>query len=173
MATPKAGNGSVTHTVALDQIDVRKGQVTEKIGRDVFRQRFTARFYHPAFRVEDEAIDRLEAIAWDAYLEGRKLPIIEKAGPRFADPEYELSWTGARQAPNCCGAGAAARSEGAVACRHRHRFVAQRSHVSGRNVEVVPACEASGGYLRSASIEVDVLDLSRLNSEHDLHIHPC
>ncbi|WP_061164150.1 hypothetical protein [Caballeronia temeraria] len=64
--------------MALDQIDVRKGQVTEKIGRGVFRRRFTARLYDPAFRADDEAIDGLEAIAWGAYPEGRKSPITER-----------------------------------------------------------------------------------------------
>src|SRR5207342_1181296 len=40
---------------------------------------------------EDGAIDKLEAIAWDAYAQGRKAPITRTAGPGFADPDYELS----------------------------------------------------------------------------------
>ncbi|MDR5883926.1 flavodoxin family protein [Caballeronia sp. LZ032] len=142
--------------------------------RDVFRQRFTARFYDPAFRVEDEAIDRLEAIAWDAYLEGRKSPITEKAGPRFADPEYELSveW---REA-----------SDRIATAQARQRDPEAPSRVvivvgSSRNDFTCPGemsksfrlAKRAEAILQSASIIVDVLDLSRLNSEHDLHIHPC
>jgi hypothetical protein len=48
-------------------VEVRKGQVTEKMSRAAFRERFMARFYDPAFRAEDESLVRLEAIAWDAY----------------------------------------------------------------------------------------------------------
>jgi hypothetical protein len=73
------------------KIEVRKGQVTEKMPRDAFRERFMARFYDPAFRSEDESVARLEAIAWNAYSNGRKAPITEKAGTGFKDPDYELS----------------------------------------------------------------------------------
>jgi hypothetical protein len=68
-------------------IEVRKGQVTG----EAFRDRFMARFYDPAFRAEDQSLVRLESIAWDAYCASRKSPITEKAGPEFADPDYDLS----------------------------------------------------------------------------------
>jgi hypothetical protein len=57
------------------------------------------RFFDPAFRAEDAAIARLEAIAWGAYGDGRKAPVTRKAGPGYADPEYELSveWLAARE----------------------------------------------------------------------------
>ena len=53
----------------------------------------------PAFDPERAAIDRLEAIAWDAYQEGRKAPRTRKAGPGYADPDYDLSveWIETRQ----------------------------------------------------------------------------
>ena len=70
---------------------VRKGQWTGKIERMEFRRRFRNAFVDPAFRSEDAAIDTLEAIAWDAYEHGRKAPITRKAGPGFADPDYDLS----------------------------------------------------------------------------------
>jgi hypothetical protein len=43
------------------KIEVRKGQVTEKMLRDA-RQRFMARFYDPAFRAEDASLARVEDI---------------------------------------------------------------------------------------------------------------
>ena len=45
----------------------------------------------PRIAPKTSAIDRLEAIAWDAYREGRKAPITRKAGPGYADPDYDLS----------------------------------------------------------------------------------
>src|SRR5438105_1747626 len=72
-------------------VSVRKGQAPERMTRDEFRSRYRARFFDPAFRQHDAAIDALEAIAWGAYCDGRKAPVTEKAGPEFADPDYDLS----------------------------------------------------------------------------------
>src|SRR5690349_1237977 len=74
-----------------DVKDVRKGQAPDKLGRDEFRLRFLQSFGDPAFEPERDALGRLEAIAWQAYQEGRKAPVTQKAGPEFADPEYDLS----------------------------------------------------------------------------------
>jgi hypothetical protein len=52
----------------------RKGQAPEKLPREDFRQRFRQRFADPAFRSEDESLQRIEAIAWEAYMDGRKAP---------------------------------------------------------------------------------------------------
>ena len=60
-------------------VQVRKGQYAGKLERIEFGRRFRNDFVDPAFRGEDEAIARLEAIAWDAYQEGRKAPITRKA----------------------------------------------------------------------------------------------
>jgi multimeric flavodoxin WrbA len=155
-------------------IEVRKGQVTEKMERESFRQRFMARFYDPESRKEDESIARLEAIAWDAYIGSRKSPITAKAGSGFKDPEYDLSveWRQAR--------------DRIAAADTRQRDPASLSRVlvvmgSSRNDFTCPG-EMSKTFrlakhaeviLQLESIEVDLLDLSHLNSEHDLHIHPC
>lgn len=77
---------------------VRKGQAPDTLSREVFRVRFENSFFDPAFESERDAIARLEAIAWDAYVQGRKAPRTAKAGPGFADPDYDLSveWREAR-----------------------------------------------------------------------------
>src|SRR5690606_18749797 len=81
-------------------IEPRRGQAPGKLGREQFRARFRSAFYDPAYRSEDAAIDRLEAIAWQAYAEGRKAPITRRAGAGYADPAYELSgeWLAAKAA---------------------------------------------------------------------------
>ena len=70
---------------------IRKGQAPAPLERAQFNERFRAFFADPAFRAEDESIERLATIAWDAYQEGRKAPITQKAGPGHADPDYDLS----------------------------------------------------------------------------------
>jgi hypothetical protein len=43
---------------------------------------------------------RPSTAAWDAYSNGRKSPLTRKAGPGFADPDYDLAadWLAARDA---------------------------------------------------------------------------
>jgi hypothetical protein len=56
------------------------------MSREAFRERFMARFCDPAVRTEDDALARLQAIAWDAYSDARKSPVTREAGSGFADP---------------------------------------------------------------------------------------
>ena len=73
--------------------DVRKGQASARLDRTAFSARFREAWFDPAFRNEDQSIARLEDIAWEIYLVGRKSPITRKAGPGYVDPEYDLSVT--------------------------------------------------------------------------------
>ena len=144
--------------------------------REQFRARFLQAFYDPAYDAESEAIARLEAIAWDAYQHGRKAPRTQKAGPGFADPDYDLSieWKAAR--------------DRLVAAQERWEDPASRSRVllvccASRNDGSCPG-EMSKTFrmvqlareaivAQDSAIDVDVLDLSRLTSDYDRHIHPC
>ena len=83
--------GTADATAKNTVIEIRKGQAPPHLHRDEFGARFRAAFFDPAFREEDKSIERLEAIAWDAYTEGRKAPITEKTGAGYADPDYDLS----------------------------------------------------------------------------------
>ena len=158
----------------MSDIDVRKGQAPPAHTREEFRERFRARFFDPAFRAEDEAIGRLEEIAWQGYSGARKSPVRRKAGPGFADPEYELSveWYDTRNK--------------LLAAQQRWGDPATRSRVlvingATRNDGTCPG-EMSKSFrlaqiareaLGSGGVEVDLLDLSRLASDYDRHIHPC
>ena len=68
--------------------------------REIFHAHFQRSFFDPSFDAERDAIARLEAIAWDAYEQERKAPVTAKAGPEFADPDYDLSveWRNTRDA---------------------------------------------------------------------------
>jgi len=154
--------------------DVRKGQAPPALSREAFGERFRQSFFDPAFRAADDAIARLEEIAWNAYREDRKAPLTAKAGPGFADPQYELSveWRETRD-----------RIE---AAQRRNRDPASPSRVllvcgSPRNDGSCPG-EMSKTFrlvkiaeetLSGAGIEVDRLDLSRLTSDFGLRIYPC
>ena len=155
-------------------IEVRKGQAPAQLERAQFSVRFRASFIDPAFRAEDPSIARLEEIAWAAYSEGRKAPVTQKAGPGYADPDYDLSieWVATKQRID----------EAQV----RWADPLSPSRVllicgSARNDGTCPG-EMSKSFrlvgiaretLEQADILVDVLDLSWLTSDYGRHIHPC
>src|SRR5918999_1903448 len=69
---------------------VRKGQGDIKLSRDEFERRLRERFYDPSFDSVRGEIDRIVDVAWRSYDEYHKSPRKRKAGPDFADPEFEL-----------------------------------------------------------------------------------
>ena len=155
-------------------IDIRKGQAPEPLTRDVFNSRFRASFVDPAFRTEDSAIARMEAIAWDGYNQGRKAPFTQKAGAGYADPDYQLSteWVAKK-----------ARIDEAQTRWSQAQTPSQVLLICGsaRNDGTCPG-EMSKSFrllqiaretLEQAHLQTDVLDLSRLTSDYGLNIHPC
>jgi multimeric flavodoxin WrbA len=155
-------------------IQIRKGQAPAPLERAQFKVRFRASFVDPAFHAEEPSIERLEAIAWQAYTEGRKAPFTRQAGRGYADPEYQLSteWV--------------ATKERIADAQHRWADPTAQSRVlvicgSARNDGTCPG-EISKTFrlvglarevLEQDDIEVDVLDLSLLTSEYGLKIYPC
>jgi len=105
--------------------DVRKAQAPAPLDRDAFRDRFSQSFVDPAFAVEQDAIARLETIAWHAYETGRKAPLTHAARPRFCRSRLQAVGRVARNARP----------------HHRHRFCTQRRHpakakaLEGRNAQ--------------------------------------
>ena len=155
-------------------IEIRKGQAPAVLSRPVFHERFMASFMDPAYGAESEALAHLEAIAWDAYQEGRKSPVTRKAGPGYADPDYDLSveWLQTK-----------ARIEAAQVNWGKPGSPSRVLLVCGsaRNDGTCPGeiskswrlLQVAKTVLEKESIEVDVLDLSWLASSYNLHIHPC
>lgn len=157
-----------------DDPTVRKGQYTGPLARETFRDRFMRRFYDPAYQCEGDALERLEAIAWDAYDQGRKAPFTVKAGPGYADPDYDLSveWKETRD-----------RLMRAAQVQADPRTPSRVLVIVGsaRNDGTCPG-EVSKSWrlariisdeLQSGGVQADALDLSRLVSEYQYQIHPC
>lgn len=155
-------------------IDIRKGQAPAPLDRDTFSVRFRAAFQDPAFRSEDTAIARMEAIAWDGYIAGRKAPQTRPAGAGYADPNDMLSaeWIATKKSIDeaqarwgnpdspsrvllICGS---ARNDGTCPGEMSKSF--RLLQMARENLE-------------SAHVQTDVLDLSRLTSEYGLNIYPC
>src|ERR1700709_2970848 len=84
----------------MAQADVRKGMPSLELSRAQFEQRYRSRFKDPAFKQLERELDAIIGAAWDGYSNSRKSPVTRKAGPGFADPDYDLSvdWLAAREA---------------------------------------------------------------------------
>ncbi|MDB5915434.1 MAG: NADPH-dependent reductase [Ramlibacter sp.] len=154
--------------------EVRTGQSPPPHPRDVFRERFLARFKDPAFRDAQQAIDTIEAIAWDAFQQGRKSPITRKAGPEFQDPDYDLSvdWYETR---NRLKAAQARWEDPATPSRVLVIVGAPRNDGTcpGEISKTWRLAKLAEAVLAQAGLECDLLDLSLLASDYDRHIHPC
>ncbi|MBV8497333.1 MAG: flavodoxin family protein [Gammaproteobacteria bacterium] len=140
-----------------------------------FTRRFRSQFADPAFDPLSEELTRLARVAWDAYVQGRKSPRTRKAGPEFADPDYQLSvdWLAAR--------------EGLARAQQHHddphgpaAFLLING--SSRSEHTCPGESSKSWRLLALARDilaaapdtsVEVLDLSRLSSEYGRHIHPC
>ena len=155
-------------------ITIRKGQAPAPLGRAKFSERFLAVYTDPAFRAEDQAISRLEEIAWQAYMEGRKAPFTQKAGPGYANPDYDLSteWIATKKRINdaqLVWADSASKSKVLLICGSARNDGTCPGEIS----KTFRLLELAREVLMQAEIEPDVLDLSLLTSEYDLNIHPC
>ena len=143
--------------------------------RAEFTRRFLSQFIDPAFGALSDDLQRVADAAWDAYYNSRKSPKTRKAGPGFADPDYDLAvgWLAAQEAVR--------------QAEERHRDPRKPFRVllitaSPRSEHTCPG-ELSKSY-RLAQIaeevlrqqpgsEVELLDLSRVTSEYGRQIHPC
>jgi multimeric flavodoxin WrbA len=152
----------------------RTGQAPEPLSRDEFRLEFRRSFYDPKFDAVAEELAKVEQIAWENYHDGRKAPVTQKAGPEFADPDYDLSveWKATR--------------DRLIAAEALQKNPATRSRVllicgSSRNDGSCPGeisktwrmTKLAAEIFEGENIEVDLLDLSLLISSYDKHIHPC
>jgi len=154
--------------------DVRKGQAPGHLPRTEFSVRFHNSFRDPAFEAESAALGRLEEIAWQAYSDGRKAPRTRKAGPGYADPDYDLSldWIEAKERidrARTTWADPASRSRVLVICGAARNDGTCPGEISKTFRLTQLICEE----VEKADMSVDRLDLSLLTSEYGRHIHPC
>jgi multimeric flavodoxin WrbA len=158
----------------MSDVTPRKGMPSPGLDEHEFRARFRSQFQDPAFESLATELDKITSAAWDAYANHRKAPRTRKAGPEFADPDYDLAidWLSARTAIR------AAERRHADTSRLRVLLI----NASSRSEHTCPG-EMSKSYrlielareifAGAPDVEVELLDLSRLASEYGRYIHPC
>ena len=154
--------------------DIRTGQAPDALTREQFHERFQQRFQDPAFDAEQEALARIEEIAWEALQEGRKAPVTQPAGEGFADPTYEVSveWLDTRSrlhAAQARWADAATPPRVLLVCGSARNDGTCPGEIS-KTWRLTQLAQVE---LQAAGLEADVLDLSLLTSEYGRVIHPC
>ena len=167
-------DATVGHIPGEYMTQPRKGQAPEKVDQTEFHLRFMRSFADPAFNQAQDALAQIAQIAWENYTASRKAPFTEKAGPAYADPDYDLSseWREASErlkkadawqknplSPSrvllICGA---ARNDGSC---------------PGEMSKTFRMMQMARSVLEEARMEVDILDLSLLTSDYGRQIHPC
>ncbi len=155
-------------------IKIRTGQAPAVLGRNEFHLKFSRSFMDPAFNDVKDALSQVEAVAWDNYIKGHKAPITVKAGHEFADPDYDLSaeWKATRERLLIA---EAKQKDPATPSRVLLICGAARNDGScpGEMSKTFRMTQLAKNMLVAEQLEVEVLDLSRLTSDYDLHIHPC
>jgi multimeric flavodoxin WrbA len=157
------------------RVKIRKGMPSVALSKAEFTRRARERFVDPAFEPLQGEITKLIEAAWSGYHAYRKAPRTRKAGPRYADPDYDLSvdWIRSRDA--------VARAE------RRQKSAASRSRIllvngSSRSDQTCPGEMSKTFRLvemarrlieRERGFEVEVLDLSLLTSQYGRQILPC
>ncbi|MEX1126942.1 MAG: NAD(P)H-dependent oxidoreductase [Vicinamibacterales bacterium] len=154
--------------------DVRKGQTDVALTREEFARRLRERFYDPAFDTVSAQIDAVVEVAWGAYDEYRKSPRTRKAGPGFADPEFELpvEWLETR--------------ERIMEAERRQKDTAGPSRIllvcgAARTDQTCPGemsktfrfAQMAREEIERAGSTCDLLDLSALTAEYGRQILPC
>ena len=152
----------------------RKGMPSPRLDETEFKRRYREQFSDPAFKTLEAELERITKTAWQAYSESRKSPRTEKAGPEFADSDYDLAieWSAAREAiheaqQHHLGNGPRRILIVNASSRSEHTCPGEMSK-SYRLAEL-----AREIFYAKESIEVELLDLSRLSSEYGRNIHPC
>jgi multimeric flavodoxin WrbA len=156
-------------------VEVRNGMPPVQLDEQEFKRRFLARFYDPAFEPLQAELERIADAAWDGYSHSRKAPHTVKAGPGFADPDYDISveWLATKQAIDDA--------------QRRHDDVSGPSRVllingSSRSEHTCPGEMSKSWRLlqladevirRERGFECDILNLSVLTSEFNRVIYPC
>lgn len=159
----------------MAKIAVRKEMPDVALTREVFVQRMRERFRDPGYEPLAAEVERIIEAAWQAYDASRKAPHTRKAGPGYADPDYDLSvdWIEA--------------SRRIKEAERRQRDAASPPRIllingAARSEHTCPgesskswrlAMIAREIFAQNSRLEVEMLDLSRLTSEYGRNIYPC
>jgi len=158
----------------MTDLSPRTTDTNHKLGHAEFKSRFFEIFRDPSFSPLQSSLEEISEIAWKNFQESHKAPQKMKAGPGYANPDYELSmdWVNAKRAIE--------------AAQKRHDDPTAPTRVliingSHRNEGTCPSEISKTSRLvkraveqfEKENIEVQLLELDRMTVEYGKTIHPC
>jgi multimeric flavodoxin WrbA len=153
---------------------VVKDMPSVALDRHEFERRFRARFQDPLFDDVEEPFAALIEAAWRSYDGNHKAPRTRKAGPEFADPDYDLSldWLAARDAIRVA---ETQNRDAGLPARILVINGSARTNQScpGETSKTWRLAKLAQGAIEQAGASVDFLDMSVLVSEYGRVIYPC
>lgn len=153
---------------------IRKEQPSVQLTKEEFARRARLRFADPAFDAVRAELDRVIDVAWDGYEQYRKWPRTSKAGPGFAEPDFDLpdTWREARAAIQ-----RAQREHDDAGAPPRILLIsaAARSNQTcpGETPKTWRVAQVAREVIEGAKATCDFLDLSLLSAEAGRVIYPC
>jgi len=161
-------------TKVLTAPEPRKGMPDPTLDKSEFKSRFLDQYIDPGFDNLHDELDRIADAAWDAYDNSRKAPRTRKAGPGYADPDYDLAedWIAAKAAID------QAKAQYDSTDRKRRVLLVNGSSRSehtcpGEMSKSYRMVQMAAEVLEDGGLETEILDLSRTTSEYGRNIHPC
>lgn len=155
-----------------NELTPRRSAPSNKISRDEFLKRFHRQFCDTHFDPLRAELDRIADIAWENYLEGRKAPSTEKAGPDYQDPDYELSadWLWARDEIRKAEKSFADDEKRVllILASDRNEFTCP-----GEYSKTARLADVARERLETLGVKVELLDLSVMTAEYGKTIYPC
>ena len=154
--------------------EVRTGQGDVKLSREEFERRLRERFSDPLFAAAAAEVDRVVDIAWKVYDDYRKSPRTRRAGPGFADPDFELpiEWLETRDRIQ-----QAQRAQRDPAAPSRILLVAAAARhdqtCPGEMSKTFRLVQLAQEEIVRAGVHCDLLDLSLLTAQYGRQILPC
>jgi multimeric flavodoxin WrbA len=158
----------------MDKPAVRTGQGDVKLSRAEFERRLRERFFDPAFDATGRQLQDIVEVAWRNYDEYHKSPRTRRAGPGFADPDFELpiEWLETRD-----------RIRAAQEAHDDPTLATQILLVSGaaRHDQTCPGemsktfrlAQLARETIEGSGSTCDLLDLSLLTAQYGRQILPC
>jgi multimeric flavodoxin WrbA len=155
-------------------IQIRKSNSEWKLPEEEFKRRYRSLFYDPYFDPHRDQVNNFADIAYKAYLEGRKAPKTQKAGSRYADPNYDLSveWVAAKEEIN------KAQKVHDDVNGPRRILLISASHrddhtCPGEISKSSRLFDIAKKKLIKDGMEVEILELDKITSEYGKTIYPC
>lgn len=153
---------------------VRKGQGKVDLSQKDFRDRAALEFQGAEFRNISDSVRRVIDLQWKRYDHSEKYAESRPAGPGFKHPEVQVGgeWLATKKSLSDAKR-VHDRREGPPRFLVINGSPRSDNTCPGEMSKTHRLCETAIRHLKREKVDIEYLDLSRINSEYGRAIHPC